>query len=190
MSYIRDLTVSLKWNCMNDLFSLSYATRTHVCVGKTPPYDFTNTQEIFGWCSTWCYSLCTDKVQTYIDKIQLDHLVLMLLMMYLKIYLVHTWKFQWSCTCCLCFKLVLFLSRRYINLSLPWKKWSPFRRWYFRCIFVKEKFCILIKISLKFVPKGWIDNPKLVQIMVWCRIGDKPLSEPMLTRFTDTFMQH
>ena len=28
----------------------------------------------------------------------------------------------------------------------------------FRCIFANEKFCILIKISLKFVPKGPIDN--------------------------------
>ena len=33
----------------------------------------------------------------------------------------------------------------------------------FRCIFVNEKFCILIKISLKFVPKGPTDNnPALV----------------------------
>ena len=33
----------------------------------------------------------------------------------------------------------------------------------FRCIFVNEKFCILIEISLKFVPKGPIDNnPALV----------------------------
>ena len=33
----------------------------------------------------------------------------------------------------------------------------------FRCISVKEKFCILIKISLKFVPEGPIDNnPTLV----------------------------
>ena len=33
----------------------------------------------------------------------------------------------------------------------------------FRCIFVNEKFSILIKISLKFVPKGQIDNnPVLV----------------------------
>ena len=28
----------------------------------------------------------------------------------------------------------------------------------FKCIFVNEKFCILIKISLKFVPWGPIDN--------------------------------
>ena len=33
----------------------------------------------------------------------------------------------------------------------------------FRCNFVNEKFCILTKISLKFVPKGPIDNdPALV----------------------------
>ena len=36
----------------------------------------------------------------------------------------------------------------------------------FRYIFVNEKFCILIRISLKFVPKGPINNiPALVQIM-------------------------
>ena len=29
----------------------------------------------------------------------------------------------------------------------------------FRCIFVNEKFCILIKIWLQFVPKGPIDKP-------------------------------
>ena len=28
----------------------------------------------------------------------------------------------------------------------------------FRCILLNEKFCILVKISLKFVPKGPIDN--------------------------------
>ena len=40
---------------------------------------------------------------------------------------------------------------------------------------------ISITISLKFVPKGSINNiPTLVQIMVWRRPGDKPLSEPMM----------
>ena len=38
----------------------------------------------------------------------------------------------------------------------------------FKCIFFNEKFCILIKISVKFVPKGPIDNnPALVQILAW-----------------------
>ena len=33
----------------------------------------------------------------------------------------------------------------------------------FRCIFMTEKICTVIKISLKFVPKGWIDNnPALI----------------------------
>ena len=40
---------------------------------------------------------------------------------------------------------------------------------------------IPIKISLKFVPKGTINNiPALVYIMAWHRSGDKPLSEPMV----------
>ena len=40
---------------------------------------------------------------------------------------------------------------------------------------------ISIKISLKLVPKDPNYNiPALIQIMAWCRPGDKPLSEPML----------
>ena len=55
-------------------------------------------------------------------------------------------------------------------------KWPSLRRWYFqmRCIFVNEIFCILIKISFKFVLKGPIDNnPALIYIMAWRQIGDK-----------------
>ena len=52
----------------------------------------------------------------------------------------------------------------------------------FKRIFLKENIRISIKISLKFVPKGPINNiPALVQIMAWRRRGDKPLSEPMMT---------
>ena len=51
----------------------------------------------------------------------------------------------------------------------------------FKCIFLNENVWIPIKISLKFVPKGPINNiPALVQIMAWRRPGDKPLSEPMM----------
>ena len=40
---------------------------------------------------------------------------------------------------------------------------------------------ISLKLSLKFVPKGRINNiPALVQIMAWRRPGDKPLSEAMM----------
>ena len=58
-------------------------------------------------------------------------------------------------------------------------------------ILVNETFCIMINISLKFVPNGQINNiPALVQIMVWRQIGDKPLSEPMMAQFNDAYMRH
>ena len=51
----------------------------------------------------------------------------------------------------------------------------------FKCIFLNKNASIAIKISLKFVPKGPINNiPSLVQIMAWYCPGDKPLSEPMM----------
>ena len=51
----------------------------------------------------------------------------------------------------------------------------------FKCTFLIENVWILIKMSLKFVPKGPISNiPALVQIMGWRRPGDKPLPVPML----------
>ena len=51
----------------------------------------------------------------------------------------------------------------------------------FNCVFLNENVWIPIKISLKFVPKGPIHHiPALVQIMAWCRPGDKPLSEPTM----------
>ena len=51
----------------------------------------------------------------------------------------------------------------------------------FKCIFFNENVWISIKISLKFVPKGPINNvPALVQIMAWRRPADKPLSEPVI----------
>ena len=53
----------------------------------------------------------------------------------------------------------------------------------FRCIFFKENTCISINISLKFVPKGHINNiPALVQIMAWRHPGDKPSSGSMMVR--------
>ena len=76
-----------------------------------------------------------------------------------------------------------------INSSLPGQNGFLFADDIFRCILRNEKFCISIKISLKFVAKFPIDNNlALLQIMAWRRIGDKPLSRPMLTRFTDIYV--
>ena len=49
------------------------------------------------------------------------------------------------------------------------------------CIFLNENVWISLKVSLKSVPKFWINNiPSLVQIMAWHWPCDKPLSEPMM----------
>ena len=51
----------------------------------------------------------------------------------------------------------------------------------FNRIFVNENVKISINFSLKFVPKGPINNIQaLVQIVAWRRPGDKPLSEPVM----------
>ena len=51
----------------------------------------------------------------------------------------------------------------------------------FKCIFLNENVWISILISFKLVPKGPINSiPYLVKIMAWRRLGDKPLSAPIM----------
>ena len=70
----------------------------------------------------------------------------------------------------------------------PWPKWPLFRRWHFQTHVLQRNIRISIKISLKFVPKGPIDNnASMAQIMAWSRISDKPFSEPMPTRIADAY---
>ena len=68
-----------------------------------------------------------------------------------------------------------------LNTLRPRQNGRHFADDIFKCIFLNENAWISIKISLKFVPQGPINNiPALVQIMAWRRSGDKPLSEPMM----------
>ena len=68
-----------------------------------------------------------------------------------------------------------------VNTLRPRENGRYFTDHTFKCSFLNENVRILIKISLKFVPKGPVNNiPSLVQIMAWCRPGDKPLSELMV----------
>ena len=70
------------------------------------------------------------------------------------------------------------------TLRLRWNK-QHFADDIFKRIFIffNENVWISIKISLKFVPRGSINNiPASVQVMAWRRPGDKPLSEPMMVR--------
>ena len=67
------------------------------------------------------------------------------------------------------------------NILRPRQNYRHFADDIFRCIFLNENEWILLKISLKFIPRVPINNiPALVQIMAWCRPGAKPLSGPMM----------
>ena len=69
----------------------------------------------------------------------------------------------------------------HVNTLSPRQNGRHFPDDIFRCIFLNENVWISIEVSLKFFPKGPINNlPALVQIMAWRRSGDKPLSEPMM----------
>ena len=70
-----------------------------------------------------------------------------------------------------------------INTLRPRQDGRHFPDDIFKWIFLNENVWISNNISMKFVPKGPINNiPALVQIMAWRRSGDKPLSEPMMVR--------
>ena len=57
-----------------------------------------------------------------------------------------------------------------VNTLRPRQNGCHFTDDIFKCIFLNENVWIPIKISLKFVPKGPINNiPALVQIMAWRR---------------------
>ena len=74
-----------------------------------------------------------------------------------------------------------------INTLRSRQNGRPFPDDIFKCIFLNENAGVLIKMSLKFVPKVQINNiPALVQIMAWRRPGANPLSEPMMVSFYST----
>ena len=81
-------------------------------------------------------------------------------------------------------KIAAILSRcQWVNSLRPRQNGRHFTNAIFKCIFVNENDWIPIKISLKFVPKGPINNIQtMVLIMAWRCPGDKPLSEPMMDK--------
>ena len=70
-----------------------------------------------------------------------------------------------------------------INSLRPRRNRRHFADDTFKRIFLNENVSISVEISLKFVPKGPVNNiPTLVQIMAWRRPGNRPLSEPTIVR--------
>ena len=78
-----------------------------------------------------------------------------------------------------------YLHQNRFNTLRPSQDGRHFAADIFKCIFLNKYVRISAEISLKFVPKGTINNiPSLVQIMAWRQPGDKPLSEPMIVRLS------
>ena len=78
-------------------------------------------------------------------------------------------------------EIYIYHGSKHINRLRPRQNGRRFANDTFIRIFLNENVRISIKISLKFVRKGPINNnPALVQIMAWHRSGDKPLSEPKM----------
>ena len=93
--------------------------------------------------------------------------------------------------CLVCFDLVWFDQQFTVGMCILFA--HIIRHWgrdkmaaisqstFLNGFFFNENGCISINISLKFVPKGQINNiPALLQIFAWHRPGDKPLSETMM----------
>ena len=104
-----------------------------------------------------------------------------------KVHVIFIWE-QFHKKCSIIHEICNFCSEIWVDIVSvntvtlrPRQNGRHFADGIFKCIFLNENIWIPIKISLKFVPKGPINNnPSLVQIMVWRRLGAKPLSEPMM----------
>ena len=76
-----------------------------------------------------------------------------------------------------------------VNSSPPEQNDRHFSDDIFKCIFINEKFCVFVQISLEFVPKGPIDN-KSGSGNGWARSRRQAIIWEMLTQFTDAYMRH
>ena len=78
-----------------------------------------------------------------------------------------------------------------VNILMPGQDGRHFPDGIFIYIFSNENAWILVSISLRFVPKGPINNiPSSIQTMVWRRSGDTPLSGAKMALFNDVHMRH
>ena len=119
------------------------------------------------------------------------HIHLYCIMIYMSVVTVWVYIRRW---CEIFFRILSFIFRKIEQQCIPshlcQRNFNTLRlrqdgRLFpddtFKLIFLNENVRISIKISLKFLPKGPINNnPSLVQIMAWRRSGDKPLSEPRM----------
>ena len=70
-------------------------------------------------------------------------------------------------------------------------RWQRFCRRHFQIHFLSCKicFCILVEMSLKFVPRGLInDKSKWDQIKAWEQAGNMSLAQPIMIQVSDAYM--
>ena len=78
-----------------------------------------------------------------------------------------------------------------VNTLRPRQNGCHFADDIFNCIFLKENIWIPIKISLKFVPTGSVNNiTVMVHIMAWCWPGRQAIIWTNDDYFTDGYMHH
>ena len=74
------------------------------------------------------------------------------------------------------------MMRRYMNFKTARTKWLLLCRRHFQIHFHEWKSSYFYSNSQKFVHRGLNDYmASLVQATAWCRKGDKPLPEPLMT---------
>ena len=95
--------------------------------------------------------------------------------------LIEAWTIQWKFYNVNPDPWCLGVTARVHNELTHWGRDKMDTDDIFKCIFSNENVWFVIKISLKFVPKGLINNiSALVQVMTWCCPGYKPLYESMM----------
>ena len=76
------------------------------------------------------------------------------------------------------------------NTLIPRQNGRHFADDIFKIIFQYGICRVFNKISLKFLPKGPINNnPALVQVMLWRQIGDTSLSAPTRAEIAEAYMR-
>ena len=77
-----------------------------------------------------------------------------------------------------------FQHKPKISLRLSWTKWTSYHRRNFQVYFLEWQILYFDPNSRGNCNFGPINSKSsMIQVMVWRRIGDKPLPEPMLARF-------
>ena len=70
------------------------------------------------------------------------------------------------------------------SISIAWKYCS----FYNPDDLLQENIGISNNIFMEHVPWGFANKATSVQIMIWFRTGDKPLSEPMVAEYLGAYM--